>query len=121
MLTRGRQCIALTAVLTFLASSLAFGEGMYLSGAGSKRCSYLNSRAKPGSRFQESPVTAAVFSWAQGFMSAMNMSAIAASKAGTSSYFDLSSISVEEQWAFIRILSPKPFKGDRRRSIGVNR
>jgi hypothetical protein len=103
MLTRGRQRIALTVLLTFLASSVAFGEDSYISGVGVERCSELNSRAKPGSRLQESSHYRLVLSWAQGFVSSFNMSGIVeASKAGTGrSYMDLSSISLEEQWAFI--------------------
>jgi hypothetical protein len=67
-----------------------------MSGAGSQRCSYLTSRTKPGSHLQESSITGMVFGWAQGFMSGMN-----AGKADTGFYFDLSSVSIEEQWAFI--------------------
>jgi hypothetical protein len=59
-----------------LAQNADAGESMYLSGAGSQPCSFLNSRAKRGAGFQQSPVTAMVFGWAQGFMSGMNMSSM---------------------------------------------
>jgi hypothetical protein len=81
-------------------SSLArvLAEGMVTSRSGTQRCSTLNSPGKAGRTpaMSENAATAMTFGWAQSFMSGLNMI-----NSSNGLYLDLSSISIEEQWAFI--------------------
>jgi hypothetical protein len=89
------------AILGTVLASQVFAEGLVSAGAGESRCSTLNSQAKGGtaSALTQNSTTAMIFGWAQGFLSGLNAGHGSTFKDGL--FVDLSSISPDEQWAFI--------------------
>jgi hypothetical protein len=72
-----------------------------LAGAGTAKCSKLNSQGKAGQppQIMETPQAIFMLGWVQGFMSGSNMGTMAA----RNGYFDLGTIDIEEQWAFLTV------------------
>ena len=68
-----------------------------VSGFGARECKFLNAHTRPGNGWSENALTQSVMSWVQGFVSGVNVLKMG----GEKKFFDLSAISVDEQWTFI--------------------
>jgi len=83
--------------LVMLAPCAAHAEPSVISGMGTLGCATLTAQAPPGSGYGQNNLTMAVFSWVQGYLSAWNVVGIMQS----GRFADLTSISTNEQWAYI--------------------
>jgi hypothetical protein len=87
----------------FLASLVAFAtlsadrDPGLISGMGALNCSALTEQLVPGQGYAQSKLSVAVFSWVQGFSSALNAIGIVQN----GHFFDLRSINEDEQWSHI--------------------
>jgi hypothetical protein len=88
--------IATLVLAATLTVSTAAGETA-VSGVGATPCSDLNLNVRPGSGYMDNTYTTSVMSWVQGFVSGINVVKLQAEKR----FFDLASIDVDEQWAFV--------------------
>jgi len=90
-----RMTVAAALIGSAVATVPSFAQDMFTAGAGSRPCSFLNSRrATPEGDVAENVITAMTFGWAQGYMSALN---VATAKASGQIY-DLASVRPEQQW-----------------------
>lgn len=89
------RIVSLVFVLTLIASPVVGQTAM--SGIGTQDCKGLNSNVRAGSGFMENQVSMSAMSWVQGFISGINVMKLQLEK----KFFDLASISVDEQWAFV--------------------
>ena len=83
--------------LVMLATCVAHAEPSVISGMGTLGCATLTTQTPPGSGYGQNNLTMAVFSWVQGYLSAWNVVGIMQS----GRFADLTSISTNEQWAYI--------------------
>jgi hypothetical protein len=88
---------ALVLFASTLITSQAFADDTFLAGLGAQTCSFLNANIQPGDGWAKNTLTMGVMSWAQGFVSGSN----ATMKEIRNKYFDLGTVSRDEQWAFI--------------------
>jgi hypothetical protein len=92
---------SLIAPLSFLLCAMiglhAFADGLIGEGVGSLECKEITDKIPYGQGWGANGFTQGVMSWFEGFASGLN--AMKAEKDKT--YFDLSSISVDEQWAYV--------------------
>jgi hypothetical protein len=90
-----RATVVAALIGSAVATAPSFAQDMFTVGAGSKPCTFLNSRrATPEGDIAENVITAMTFGWAQGYMSALN---VATAKIDGQMY-DLASIRPEQQW-----------------------
>jgi hypothetical protein len=77
-------------------SQVSAGD-ILIAGYGATPCATLNASIQSGDGFAKNALTQGAMSWMQGFVSGANAIKIEATK----EYFDLSTISYDEQWAFV--------------------
>ena len=87
----------LLAPLVAFATLSADGSPGLISGMGTLSCSTLTEQLVPGQGYGQSKLSVAVFSWVQGFSSALNSVGIMQN----GHFFDLRSITEDEQWSHI--------------------
>jgi len=87
----------LLASLVGLGNPTVTQEPIVISGTGTLSCERLTGETLHGRGYAQSKLTVATFSWVQGYLSALNVVAIA--QAGV--FADLRTITEEEQWTDI--------------------
>ncbi|HEY4921216.1 MAG TPA: hypothetical protein VII40_14005 [Xanthobacteraceae bacterium] len=87
----------LLASVVLLASTAAQAEPGIVSGMGTQACAAINAHTQPGGGYGQNGVSAAAFSWVQGYISAWNV--IGLIKGGR--FADLTSLTANEQWSRI--------------------
>ena len=87
----------LLASLVGLGNPTVTQEPIVISGTGTLSCERLTGETLHGQGYAQSKLTVATFSWVQGYLSALNVVAIA--QAGV--FADLRTITEEEQWTDI--------------------
>jgi hypothetical protein len=75
----------------------ALKEPALVSGMGTLGCSELIQQLAPGQGYGQSKLSVAVFSWVQGYLSALNVVGIIQ----IGKFADLKSITEDEQWSYI--------------------
>lgn len=88
--------IAWLVLVGVLVASPASAE-MIFAGAGAKKCELVNANVPAGTGYTQNAFTMSLITWVQGFVSGMN----AARGASVKKFYDLDSISIDEQWAFV--------------------
>jgi hypothetical protein len=87
----------LLASVVALASSAAQAEPGIVSGMGTQACATLNAHTQPGQGYGQNGVSAAAFSWVQGYISAWNVIGLVS----RGRFADLTSLTADEQWSRI--------------------
>jgi hypothetical protein len=87
----------LLASIVVLASSAAQADPGIVSGMGTQACAAINAHTRPGAGYGQNGVSAAAFSWVQGYISAWNVIGLI----NRGRFADLTSLSVDEQWSRI--------------------
>jgi hypothetical protein len=75
----------------------AHEESALVSGMGTLSCSKLNEQLVPSQGYGQNELSVAVFSWVQGYLSALNIVGLMQ----TRKFADLKSISEDEQWSHV--------------------
>jgi hypothetical protein len=68
-----------------------------ISGFGARPCATVNANVQPGDGWAKNALTEGLMSWLQGFASGVNVVKEAMQK----QYYDLDTISRDEQWAYV--------------------
>jgi hypothetical protein len=87
----------LLASVVALASSGVHAEPGIVSGMGTQACAAINAHTRPGEGFGQNGVSAAAFSWVQGYISAWNVIGLI----NNGRFADLTSLTADEQWSRI--------------------
>jgi hypothetical protein len=87
----------LLASVVALASSGVHAEPGIVSGLGTQACAVINAHTRPGQGFGQNGVSAAAFSWVQGYISAWNVIGLI----NNGRFADLNSLTANEQWSRI--------------------
>jgi hypothetical protein len=80
-----------------LLSTRARADDVMIAGHGAQPCIFLNANIRAGEGWSSNALTQGVMSWMQGFVSGAN----ALKRETDKSYFDLGSISRDEQWGYV--------------------
>jgi len=84
-------------LIGMLGASHVHANDIMIAGHGAQPCAVLNANIREGEGWATNALTQGAMSWMQGFASGVNAMKSEAAK----QYFDLSTISRDEQWAYV--------------------